>query len=729
MGKTNNNNQSNQPTTYYIDATNVCYWRNPETPSLSVLLKLLLVLKRDKKQSFFCIFDANTAHKLPPEEAAIYTYMLNNDDFHQISGGKRADDFILSLADKYNGCVISNDNYSDPKYSRYKWKDRDARPIRLFMGEVIKTKDGEHLMLFDLDINVKLERSVTELFKELEPFLNPPKEHYEGVIKFFNPQKGTGTISFLKETNIPFTKPATSTQTFEDGQAVTFKISETGNVPVATDIDIVVKIWKGYISQYDEQREAGFITIDGGPQRLFFRKSYFADGVNTDKIAKNNRIECIIGSNSKGECAREVRFAEPEQAAETDDKTNEKIQQLEAKLKGLQELLLMANKKINEQAQALKSNHSDTNEQTETLKKLHREEIEILKQKFKAELQAVSGVKSKHPIAQTHTETSENKSETNKKKVANNTHKKKSKSKIEEKELQQENAVKTIQANLNGAGKEEKKLNKVKEHTPKTTITPPVHIAELYSENKTEQASTDNLTRKKLVKKTEITTPVAIVTEAPQKGLPTTQKSKSVAKKDTVLPVNKTNPAVTPLGTQSDKLPEELDTTDKRLNWWSKLEIGWKKAFNVLLGKGESTRKPSDEDLQRIVSLTQIDLGINGKHKLSFKLKNLFGIKYFYQLQYLDLSGHALTNINGMQNLGKLQHFNCSNNKISSLSGLGNLKQLKVFICAKNQLKGGNFKGISNKLPKLQELDCSDNAFSETDAKYFSGLKLKELKY
>lgn len=176
-------------------------------------------------------------------------------------------------------------------------------------------------------------------------------------------------------------------------------------------------------------------------------------------------------------------------------------------------------------------------------------------------------------------------------------------------------------------------------------------------------------------------------------------------------------------------LPHDFDTADKRLNWWSKLEISWKKAFNVLAGYGESTQKPSDEDLQRIIKLTRIDLSATGNNPLGFKLKNLFGIKNFYHLQYLDVSGHALTNINGTQKLHHLQYFNCSNNKIDSLSGIGSLKTLKIFICSKNKLKAGNFKGISAKLPRLQKLDCRDNGFTETDEKYFAGLNLQELLY
>ncbi|OWY19931.1 hypothetical protein C7N43_25100 [Sphingobacteriales bacterium UPWRP_1] len=773
MAKTINNNQANQPTTFYIDATNVCYWRNPEVPSLSVLLKLLLVLKRDKKQSFFCIFDANTAHKLPPEELEIYNFMLGNGNFHQVSGGKRADDYILSLADMYNGCVISNDNYSDPKYSRYKWKDRDSRPTRLFMGEVIKTKDGEHLMLFDLDINVKLEHSAAELFKELEPVLEPVKDYYNGIIKNYNSQKGTGAISFFKETIIGFSKVVAGNQLIEPGQEVKFKIIDSNNILVATELEVVQKIQKGYIVQYDEVKETGFISIDGGPQRLFFRKSYFAEGADTGKITKNSRIECLIGSNSKGECAREVRFATTEEAvAETAvaGVNTDKVKQLEEKLKDLQELLLLANKKITEQAKELKNNQQHISQQTETLQKLHKEELDSLKQRFKAELQALSGAKgqTKQQKEQVLPTIKEEKTQYESKKHANNDYDKKSKPVITP--VTVETTDKTAKPAENthhqngvksnaGKQKQEKKGSKEQikaqpeKQTGKSTIQPTVKTPvgqgkkikntpkaeistvkeELPVTEKTAvlapAVATENAqagTKKKLLKKADMEKTV------PALETPPNTKTKTAQGKEEKLPEVKTTTtpeAILPGKESIAALPQDFDTADKRLNWWSKLEISWKKAFNVLAGYGESTQKPSDEDLQRIIKLTRIDLSATGSTPLGFKLKNLFGIKNFYHLQYLDVSGHALTNINGTQKLHQLQYFNCSNNKIDSLSGVGNLKGLKVFICAKNKLKAGNFKGISSKLPRLQKLDCRDNGFTEADEKYFAGLNLPELQY
>ena len=65
MNKSNSRDKNNRPKqmTYYIDATNVCYWYDTTVPTLRVLLKLLILLKKEKNASFYCIFDANTTHK------------------------------------------------------------------------------------------------------------------------------------------------------------------------------------------------------------------------------------------------------------------------------------------------------------------------------------------------------------------------------------------------------------------------------------------------------------------------------------------------------------------------------------------------------------------------------------------------------------------------------------------------------------------------------------------
>ena len=187
MNKSNSRDKNNRPKqmTYYIDATNVCYWYDTTVPTLRVLLKLLILLKKEKNASFYCIFDANTTHKLHPDEREIYIHLLEHKNyFHQVSGGKRADDYILELADIYDAPVISNDNYSDDKYDRYAWKHREAEPMRLFMGEVINTPFGDHLLLPDLNLRAVLDRKINPLYRELESLFNPPKERYRGFVKF-----------------------------------------------------------------------------------------------------------------------------------------------------------------------------------------------------------------------------------------------------------------------------------------------------------------------------------------------------------------------------------------------------------------------------------------------------------------------------------------------------------------------------------------------------------------
>jgi cold shock CspA family protein len=753
MSKTITNNQTNKPTTYYIDATNVCYWRNPDIPSLSVLLKLLLVLKKEKKQAFFCIFDANTAHKLPPDERDIYNFMLNNGNFHQVSGGKRADDYILSLADMYNGFVISNDNYSDPKYSRYRWKDRDSRPTRLFMGEVIKTIDGEHLMLFDLDINVRLDQSVSELFKELEKVLNPPKENYKGVIKFYNNQRGWGGITFLKETDIAFTKPPESNLNFEEGQEVEFKIVETDKGQLAEEITIlptILKFVKGTIVSYDELRESGFIAIDEGPQRLFFRKSYFAEGVDNSQLTKNQQIECVIGANSKGDCARQIRFPEPD-SKDLVKEYEEKAKVADEKLKSLQDLLLSANKKLIEQAQELRMFRKNIEKETESLKKTHREEIDVLKTKFKAELQGLLP----NPSDNSNTKSEPNLKQAKKKAHLKNIEEVKEAPKENikpESEIVQTPQVVTKNVDEKKKGSKNKKSHKGSDQHHQVSIKPKVEEAPIILPP-TVSESTEKIdlssAKKKLIKNQISPVPeilpvqieeIKIKEIAPlskkdneQEKVPVKEvaMAKSELNKQTLKDVSKPIKQKNPVQKKEPVVPmlDDFDTEDKRVNWWSKLEPQWKKAFNVLLGNQESMNKPIDKDMTRIIYLTKIDLDNTEKQTLSFKLTNLSGIKHLTNINYLNVSGHNLENINGITKLVELEYLDCSHNKINTLNGLTYLEKLQVLICSHNQLRAGNLKGMNYKLPLLKKLDCRSNLFVPADTKFLTDLEIKGMQF
>ena len=299
-----------EASTYFIDATNICHWG--KEMSLQVLLQLLLEILR-KKQTFFCIFDANTSYYIPDNEKKIYKKLLEHTDrFYQVSGGKRADDFILELANRHGSAVISNDNYSDPKYSKYKWKEREAEPMRLFMGEVIPVPSGDHLILFDLEINVILKEPTAKLYRKLTRILYPPREKFEGNVKFVNNHKGWGRIIYQIEDEVNF-RTSELPQPVEQGQRVNFFIEETEKGEYARNIGLLEvdeKRIKGRIVQYDENRGMGAIKPESGGEDLFFYKSYFDDPDNIPKISKSQRVSYVLGSNSKGECAKKIQLAE-----------------------------------------------------------------------------------------------------------------------------------------------------------------------------------------------------------------------------------------------------------------------------------------------------------------------------------------------------------------------------------------------------------------------------------
>ncbi|MGB1242671.1 MAG: hypothetical protein ACPG49_09120, partial [Chitinophagales bacterium] len=319
--------------TYYVDATNICHWG--KEMSLQVLMQLLLEIKR-KKQTFFCIFDANTSYYIPDNEKKIYKKLLEHTDrFYQVSGGKRADDFILELADRHGSAVISNDNYSDPKYSKYKWKEREAEPMRLFMGEVIPVPSGDHLILFDMDINVILKEPTDKLYRKLTRILYPPRAKFEGKVKFVNNHKGWGRIVYQIEDEVNF-RTTELPQTVEQGQRVNFFIDETDKGEYARNIEVLhvdENRIKGKVVQFDENRGMGAIKPEqGGGEDLFFYKSYFADPENVPKFNKGQRVSYVLGTNSKGDCAKKILL-------EADDPRDAQIKILKERTKYLEDKL------------------------------------------------------------------------------------------------------------------------------------------------------------------------------------------------------------------------------------------------------------------------------------------------------------------------------------------------------------------------------------------------------
>lgn len=120
--------------TYVVDGSNVFFSYSPNNvPSFSILLELLIQIKQ-RGDDFFCIFDANIEHKVKqkePESLPVLLHLLKNYPkyFSKVTGGIRADDFILIYADTQMAVVISNDRFSE-YLSKYTWLKNEEKLIK-----------------------------------------------------------------------------------------------------------------------------------------------------------------------------------------------------------------------------------------------------------------------------------------------------------------------------------------------------------------------------------------------------------------------------------------------------------------------------------------------------------------------------------------------------------------------------------------------------------------------
>jgi len=535
--------------TYYVDATNVCYWQDRSYPSLKVLLKLLIVLRRAKKQSFYCIFDANIYRNLPSMEQEIYEELLQHKDFfHEVKGGKSVDDYLIGLADAYKAPIISNNSFADPKYSRYKWlKEKDYRDSRLFMGEVINTPHGNHLMLLDLDINITLNESVDSLFGLFLKVLNPPEPKYKGKIKFFH-ERGWGRILFQTEQEIYFHKSFVMDPDamLDPGQEVIFSIAENERGPHAKEIEVWLT---GTVVHYDEYKELGNILIDNTNKELFFFKSYFEEPY-FQTLDVGQRVTFVGGRNNKGDCARHIRLM---------NDTSSTIKILKERINHLESLLRSKEDEINELQEIVIQ---------------QEEELEIIKDSDGEDTESNLGVAEQEEYYSEEEPSS---------------------SFEEEISEEYEEEAETNEGNFIDEGEEIK-----------------------------EEDGWDDMDEEEEIEEEE----------------------------------------EQPITFPEDAVAEYFDTPETRAAWWQQLDEQWKKALSVVSGEGETTELLADEKIQKLFKLEKLSFYRTSRHRLSFKLSNLQGIRYLTNLLSINVRGHEIEDFISISSLTHLEQLNCSENGV-----------------------------------------------------------------
>lgn len=319
--------KNNKTIDIVIDATNVCNWhvanksiktskRNEHNGSVSLdtLLKLVNSLL-ERNQTFQCIFDANTAYNLPDEEKHIYNQILGEykDYFYQVTGGIRADSFVLSIAERYNSKVVSNDNFSDYQ-QMYPWIKRETKPQRLFKGGIPMIAGIKNLVLPELGINAEIEETTEVLFNELRRKLGFGASKFIGMVKSFDEQKGIGHINLDNGEEIYFNR---SQLNIEEGEKVDFVIRiNDENKTYAADIHLykeevlAPRVWtnneifEGTIDWFDDQKGFGAIIEKKSEETIFFFSAGFEDGKSPEPEMK---VVFEKKTNKKGPYAASIK--------------------------------------------------------------------------------------------------------------------------------------------------------------------------------------------------------------------------------------------------------------------------------------------------------------------------------------------------------------------------------------------------------------------------------------
>jgi len=314
---------------YILDATNIINWHTAnkaprnraatkneknDNVSLNTLFKLLNMIS-DEGRSFQCIFDANTVYLLPEDEKDLYNELLSSlpEFFYQVTGGIRADSFVLAAANRCDSRVISNDNFSDYQ-KKFPWIGRDSKPQRLFKGGIPLIAGTKTLMVPDLQINEPIDETAEILYHELMEKLGGETEARIGQIKSFNKKNGWGFIERESGKDVYF---KAEEFLFNPGMEVTFKVNRDGDKTFATEIGIQTnsfeeveagQVLEGTIDWYDNEKDFGAIREDNADDTIFFFGSGFEHQGLKPEVGMRVAFEKKI--NKKGPYGVRIRLVD-----------------------------------------------------------------------------------------------------------------------------------------------------------------------------------------------------------------------------------------------------------------------------------------------------------------------------------------------------------------------------------------------------------------------------------
>jgi internalin A len=125
----------------------------------------------------------------------------------------------------------------------------------------------------------------------------------------------------------------------------------------------------------------------------------------------------------------------------------------------------------------------------------------------------------------------------------------------------------------------------------------------------------------------------------------------------------------------------QLANSQSNRDWWNSLTPGWKKVFQKQELKGKNI-DPSDEQLDRIVKITQIDCSNN------IDILDLKPLGRLDLLEEIRCSKSGIKSLEGLESLKNLRVLDCSDNdNINSLIPLEGITSLEKLFCGNTMVK------------------------------------------
>lgn len=651
---------------YIIDGTSIIKKAEKER-TLTPLLQLLLTLKQ-QGNNFYCYFDADTRYQFERDiDKHIYQNIIKfgiDEHFVQVSN-LDADLPLLEQAAVTESTIISCDSF-ESFYENYPWLSNSKRIVK---AEVI----AEQLIIEPLSINVEVERNLVKLTSELIQIL----------------EKDAGRL-------------------------------------------------EGTIHKYKKDRQFGFIKRTHTDKNLFFSKNSVSDK-KLDFTVIGTEVTFKIGIGNSGSiyyfCAAEIREKEaiaPEKAVEqladenkilkaTKDKIQEQTAEVKAELENQIQSIQEQHAQLEQENQALadelkiyKGSNNETIKRLEAQKTTLQADVDILKDEslkknglIEELRQEIEALKKERTIIIASKK--EKEAESNELAVVVNVQKEKLQDLDDDlkntlqmfefqdldeaQSVQYQQLIKDYQIAMNALKRKNAKIVFLTNNVNDLRRQIILNHRQTGGQDPTENANIDELLAR-IQELERVNAELSIKrTRKPSTSRRNTNTN-IIEENQSDSPYNEGPSSSRPSQLNESPKPREIKIIpyQELFDWWHNLNQDWQKAFNQgVLSRGEILQIPSEEQLRSIFERKKIDIvgsGIllYGLNQLSFKLKDISGLRDLKQVTELNLSGHDLTNMDGIDILPHLEFLNCTSNRISSLRSIKKLENLKTLIIRDNDL-------------------------------------------